>query len=292
MAANLSESSTQTWSNNLLQQCLQALRTEKLNLPTLPDIAIKIRKAINDEKANNTRIARVVQIDPAITARLIHIANSPFYHGRKKIESCPEALTRLGLKTAQHFITSFSLKSVFVAKSPLVRKRMQDLWAHSSYVAAICAVLAHKMRGFDPDRAMLAGLVHDIGCVPVLTLVDRHPELIRDAATLDEALAALRVPVGVAIMQRWSFPADFETVVTEAENWHRSHDGRADYADLVILSQLHSFVGTLQVHKHPRMNETPAYRKLMSGSNATDLTKDILELAKEEIHQIQAMLTS
>lgn len=276
--------------DSLLQLCYRELRAEKLVLPTLPDISLKIRRAINDEKASNAKIARVVQIDPAITARLVHIANSPVYLGRKKIESCPEALTRLGLKAAQHFITSFALKSVFVAKTPQIRQRMQELWTHSSYVAAICAVLAHKLRGFDPDRAMLAGLVHDMGCVPVLTLADRHPDRVGNAADIDEALRALRGPVGAKIMRQWDFPEDFEDVVAHAEQWRRDSPGPADYTDLVILAQLHSFVGSLQVHKYPHMDEIPAYRKLLAGHAATDLSKDVLDLAKDEIGQIQHLL--
>jgi HD-like signal output (HDOD) protein len=268
------------------------MQSEALTLPTLPDISLKIRKAINDNKANNTKIARVVQIDPAITGRLIHIANSPFYLGRKKIESCPEALTRLGLKAAQHFITSFALKSVFVAKSLYIRKRMQDLWAHSSYVAAICAVLAHKTRGFDPDRAMLAGLVHDIGIVPILTYADRHPELVREPGHIEQTIQELRATIGVIVLRKWNFPSDFEDVVINAENWWRRTEAEPDYTDLVILSQLHSFVGTLQIHKYPRMDEIPAYRKLLKEDTSTDISKDILGLAKEEIWQIQQMLTN
>jgi len=270
---------------------MEELRSENMLLPTLPDISLKIRKAINDEKANNAKIARVVQIDPAITGRLIQIANSPLYRGRKKIESCPEALTRLGLKSAQHFITSFALKGVFVAKSPLIHKRMLELWTHSSYVAAICAVLAHKTRGFDPDRAMLAGLVHDIGAVPILTYADRHPQLIGQAEHIDETIHALRGEIGVTVLRKWSFPEDFETVATQAENWWRDHAGEADYTDLVVLSQLHSFVGTLQVHKHPRMDEIPAYRKLIAEEADADISRDVLGLAKEDIWQIQHMLT-
>lgn len=283
---------SQDESNLLLLRCYQDMQSEALTLPTLPDISLKIRKAINDNKANNTKIARVVQIDPAITGRLIHIANSPFYLGRKKIESCPEALTRLGLKAAQHFITSFALKSVFVAKSLYIRKRMQDLWAHSSYVAAICAVLAHKTRGFDPDRAMLAGLVHDIGIVPILTYADRHPELGQEPGHIERTIQELRATIGVMIMRKWNFPTDFENVVINCENWWRCNESDPDYTDLVILSQLHSFVGTLQIHKYPRMDEIPAYRKLISDDTSTDISKDILGFAKEEIWQIQQMLTN
>lgn len=279
-------------SNPLLLQCHQDMQTEMMILPTLPDISLKIRKAINDNKANNSKIAKVVQIDPAITGRLIHIANSAFYRGRKKIESCPEALTRLGLKASQHFITSFALKAVFVAKSHYIRKRMQDLWAHSSYVASICAVLAHKTHGFDPDRAMLAGLVHDIGIVPILTYADRHPELAREPRHIEQTIQELRAEIGVMVMRKWNFPADFEDIVINAENWWRDHEAEPDYTDLVILSQLHSFVGTLQIHKYPRLDEIPAYRKLIHDEASTDISKDILGLAKEEIGQIQQMLVN
>lgn len=278
--------------NPLLAHCLKDLEADTLLLPTLPDISVKIRKAINDVKANNARIAKVVQVDPAITGRLIHIANSPLYLGRKKIESCPEALTRMGLKAAQHFITSFALKGVFIAKSVYIRKRMQELWQHSSYVAAICAVLAHKTHGFDPDRAMLAGLVHDIGVVPILTYADRHPDLITDPRQIEETIQALRTRIGIMIMRRWNFPADFDDVVGEAENWWRQGAQEPDYSDLVILSQLHSFVGTLQIHRYPRMDEIPAYRKVLADAAGADMSKDVLGLAREEIAQIQKMLTN
>lgn len=278
--------------NPLLAHCLKDLEADTLLLPTLPDISVKIRRAINDVKANNARIAKVVQVDPAITGRLIHIANSPLYLGRKKIESCPEALTRMGLKAAQHFITSFALKGVFIAKSVYIRKRMQELWQHSSYVAAICAVLAHKTHGFDPDRAMLAGLVHDIGVVPILTYADRHPELITDPRQIEETIQDLRTRIGIMIMRRWNFPADFDDVVGEAENWWRQGPREPDYSDLVILSQLHSFVGTLQIHRYPRMDEIPAYRKVLADAAGADMSKDVLGLAREEIAQIQKMLTN
>lgn len=271
-------------------RCSAAIVKEKLPLPTIPDASMKIRRAINDEKANNMKIARVVQTDPTITARLIQVSNSPFYRGRKTIESCPEALTRLGLKVAQNLITSFSLKTVFKARNRLIRNRMIELWQHSSYVAAICAVLAHKTPGFDPDRAMLAGLVHDIGSVPILTLADRFPELSDDPLPLDRAIEDFRGHVGALIMRKWNFPKDFEEVVLNAENWYRNESKTPDYTDLVIVSQLHSLVGNIGIHRYPKMHTLPAYTKLVTGKLDADLSMNILETAKEEIWEIQKLL--
>ncbi|ATG90733.1 histidine kinase [Methylomonas koyamae] len=277
--------------NRLYQDCFKYMQSDSLALPTIPDVSLKIRRAINEPSANSNKIARVVQIDPSITARLVKISNSPLYRGRRRIESCPEALTRLGLKAAQDIITAFALKAVFNARSPVIRRRMQELWAHSSYVAAISAVLAHKTPGFDPDRAMLAGLIHDIGVVPILAYADRQPDILDNPGDLAEAVRELRSPIGVQIVRKWDFPADFEDVVIHAENWRRDSGASASYSDIVMISQLHSFIGKVDVKQMPKMDELPAYKKLAAGNLDADLSINILDQAKDEIEHIRQMLT-
>lgn len=286
---NFSNTPASLAKNNLLMDCYRHMQSDDLVLPTIPDVSFKIRRAINDEKSNISSIARVVQIDPSITARLIQIANSPLYVGRKKIESCPEALTRLGLKAAQDIITSFALKSVFNAKSPVIRKKMAELWTHSSYIASISAVLAHKIPGFDPDRAMLAGLIHDIGIVPILTYADNHPDIIAHPKDLVETVRELRADIGVQIIRRWDFPEDFEDVVSNAENWFRNDNKPSSYADIVMISQLHSFIGKIDIKKIPKINDLPAYKKLAVQLDADD-SINILDAAKDEIEHIRQML--
>ncbi len=277
--------------NRLYLDCYKFMQSDKLALPTIPDVSFKIRRAINDDKANNSKIARVVQIDPSITARLIQISNSPLYRGRRKIESCPEALTRLGLKASQDIITAFAMKAVFSAKSAIIRKKMQELWAHSSYVASISAVFAHKTPGFDPDRAMLAGLIHDIGIVPILTYADKRPEILENPRDLADTVKNLRAEIGVQIIRKWDFPVDFEDVINHAENWHRKGDEKADYADIVMIAQLHSFIGKIDIKKMPKMDELPAYKKLMSGKLDADQSINVLDEAKDEIEHIRKMLS-
>lgn len=276
--------------NRLYLDCYNYMNSDKLALPTIPDVAVKIRRAINEPNANSNKIARVVQTDPSITARLIQIANSPLYRGRRKIESCPEALTRLGLKVSQELITAIALKSVFNARSGLIKRKMQELWSHSSHVAAISAVLAHKTPGFDPDRAMLAGLIHDIGIVPILAYADRQPDILTSPSDLSETVRALRAEIGLQIVRKWDFPTDFEDVITFAESWYRDSGTQATYADIVMVSQLHSFIGKVDIKKMPKMDELPAYKKLAAGNLDADVSINILDQVKDEIEQVRSML--
>lgn len=276
--------------NRLYLDCYRYMQSDKLALPTIPDVSFKIRRAINDKKANNSKIAKVVQIDPSITARLIKISNSPLYRGRRKIESCPEALTRLGLKVSQNIITAFALKGVFSAKSPIIRRKMHDLWQHSSYVAAISAVFAHKTPGFDPDRAMLAGLIHDIGVVPILAYADKNAEILASPKDLAETIKELKNEIGVQIIRKWDFPTDFEDVINFSEDWYRTGSNEADYTDIVMVSQLHSYIGKIDIKKMPKMDRLPAYKKLVSGNLDADESLNILDIAKDEIEHIRQML--
>ncbi len=277
--------------NRLYKDCYQYMQSEKLVLPTIPDVSFKIRRAINDDKANSSKIARVVQIDPSITARLIKISNSPLYRGRRKIESCPEALTRLGLKVSQNIITAFAMKGVFNARSPKIRRKMQELWTHSSYVAAISAVFAHKTPGFDPDRAMLAGLIHDIGIVPILAYADKHADILDNPQDLAETIKELKCEIGLQIIRKWDFPEDFEAVIKHSEDWYRDSGDQVDYTDIVMIAQLHSYIGKIDIKKMPKMDELPAYRKIAAGQLDADQSINILDLVKDEIEHIRQMLS-
>jgi HD-like signal output (HDOD) protein len=167
---------------------------------------------------------------------------------------------------------------------------MQDLWSHSAHVAAISAVLAHKTPGFDPDRAMLAGLIHDIGIVPILAYADRQPEILANPADLAETVRELRTLIGVQIVRKWDFPSDFEDVVIHAEDWYRDSGQQATYSDIVMVSQLHSFIGKIDIKKMPKMDELPAYKKLAAGNLDVDLSIDILDQVRDEIETIRQML--
>ena len=168
---------------------------------------------------------------------------------------------------------------------------MKDLWVHSSYVAAISAVLAHKTPGFDPDRAMLAGLIHDIGIVPILTYADKQPEILENPRDLAGTIKQLRSEIGVQIIRKWDFPDDFEDVINNAENWYREGSETPDYTDIVMIAQLHSFIGKVDIKKMPKMDELPAYKKLLAGQLDAGKSINILDQAKDEIEHIRQMLS-
>jgi len=276
--------------NKMIEDFINDLDAETLILPSCPEIVFKIRDALSKENQSTKEIANIIQSDPVITAKLIKIANSALYAGKSPIENCANALVRIGLKTTQNLVTSFALNEVFSNQSPLLQKRIQELWKHSTYVAAICHVMASKDSRFDPDQAMLAGLTHDIGVVAILHYANNHIDEVGKPGVLEHMINSLRAQTGSMILQDWGFPTEFIICALEAEDWFRDSGTEPDYCDLIILSQLHSFIGTPLSTNKPAINEIPAFHKLELGDLTPEKTFQIIKESKEQITQIQSIL--
>ena len=90
-----------------------------------------------DPNVNAESVGKIIQSDPAITAKLIMIANSALYKGHAPISSLNQAVVRLGLKTTREQVLIFTIKELFKEKSHAMKSNMQRLWKHSQKVASL-----------------------------------------------------------------------------------------------------------------------------------------------------------
>ena len=270
-----------------------ALEKDLLTLPSLPDIAVRVGRAVLDEKSNSRRVAAVVQTDPVIAAKLVRAANSAFFGGGRRVESLVAAITQLGFQLTHKLVLSFALREIFSAPSRAAQERMRELWRHSTQVSALCQTIATSDRRFDPQQALLAGLVHDIGSVAVVNhLAHRAPQL--EAAVADRIVGQLRGAIGGAILRKWRFPEDLVMCATEGESWLRDSGPEPDYCDVVIVAQLLGFLGSArQLDGLPSMGEVPAFGKLrLGGGGAEDDGSAFLEQRREQISHTEHLLAS
>jgi len=268
------------------------LQDGEFELPSMPDIAVQIGKVVDNPNTDSSDIAKVIQLDPALTARIISVVNSPLYAGTRRIENCPDAITRLGRQVTRNLVVSFILKSLFRTRYPELRTRMNELWMHSRQVAALCHVLARKTKGLDPDKAMLAGLIHDIGVVPIISAAKAYPQLAESPQVLEKTINRLRAEVGNLVLRRWDFLEGFTDIALHAEDWTRDEGNTPDYTDLVIVSQLHSYIGTPRMSELPRLDLVPAFHKLTLGKLTPRHSLKVLDEAKTDIQAVQDLLDS
>lgn len=276
--------------DRLFSRLYQDYLDDQLAVPSMPDIALRVRRAIDDSNKNVDDIAKIVQADPGLTARLVQVANTSLYRGTTPILGCRQAITRLGLQQTRNLVFSFALKQLFRADSAPLRKRMIGMWQHTASVAAIAAILAKLTPGFEIDRGLLAGLVHDIGVLPILSYAERYPQLIANPAVFDDLLSRLRGQIGALVLRKWEFDEDLVTVALEAENWERDAGPEVDYADLIIIAQLHSYIGTPRMATLPAIDQVPAFTKLALGKLSPRMSVQILEESRDDITEVEKLL--
>lgn len=269
-----------------LQELMQELENKTLVLPTLPEVALRVRDAVDDENASISDISRVIATDAALSARLIQVANSPLMRATQEIESLDMAVNRLGLKLVRDMVISMVMEQMFQATSELTDKKLRQVWEHSTLVAAISHTLAAQFTKLSPQQALLAGLVHDIGVLPILTKAEDYPELLEDEKTLDRIIDKLHGKIGYAILKAWNFPAELVRVPLDHENLQRNSE-QVDYADVVTVANLQSYTGTEDPMADTDWSTVPAFEKL--GLNPEVNVIEMEETA-EDIKEAQRLL--
>lgn len=228
-----------TLTEKISDAIFSAIANDKLVLPTMPELALRVREAADDQNASIKQLAAIIGTDAALTARIIKVSNSAFYRGAKEIEDLNMALMRLGINTTATLATGLAMEQMFQATSDMIDKRLRTVWSSSSEIAGISTILCKHYTKLRPDQASLAGLVHKIGILPILSYAENHPALLKDSITLESVIQAAHPNIGVEILNSWEFPKEIRSVPKAHLDFYREGD-KVDYADIVTVAMLQS----------------------------------------------------
>ena len=208
--------------NALLTILVEKINNDTLVLPTLPAIALKVRKAADDPNVNLNAMGDVIGKDPSLSMRMIKIANSAYLGRTVKVTSIGQAVTRIGLRQIKNISTALAMEQLFVSKNDVVAKHLKKEWASTvnvvAYSMATLQLYINRTtnRELSLDTMTLAALVHNIGVLPILTEAERHEEVFANPTFLNVAIDKLSGRIGGSIMRAWDFSDDFTVV---AEQW-------------------------------------------------------------------------
>ncbi len=235
--------------NALLTILVEKINNDTLVLPTLPAIALKVRKAADDPEINLNAMADVIGQDPSLTARIIKISNSAYLGRTIKVETLNQAVTRIGLTQIKNIATALAMEQLFVSKNEIVKGYINKVWDRTVEVVAHSMALFGNYQNITKDRTMnvdtltLCALVHNIGILPILTEAERHEEVFANPAFLNAAVQKLAGRIGGTITREWGFGDDFVQV---AENWRnlKVQTDKVSYMDFVRLgAAVAGFIG-------------------------------------------------
>lgn len=270
----------------LAEAVLAAARSGSLELPTLPDLAIAVGRAVRDPDASIEQLAKLLQVDMLMSAKVVQAANSPAFGGYSPVSTLSQAITRLGLRNTRDIVTSLAMRQMFSSERPALEQRMRQLWKSSTQVAAVSAVLARFARGIDPERAMLAGLMHDVGVLAIIHYAAQQPEDAYSERQIESAIKHLRGFLGNTVLQAWSFEQDLAQVPMCIASMEEHIPGPITYCDVVRVAKLHTLFGRPELNEYPPLSELSAFRKFDLTTGGPDKSIEALREAKADIDAV------
>tara|TARA_B110000503_G_scaffold92825_2_gene139963 strand:+ start:1591 stop:2427 length:837 start_codon:yes stop_codon:yes gene_type:complete len=265
--------------NALLTILVEKIHNDTLVLPTLPAVALKVRKAADNPDINLSAMADVVSQDPSLSARLVKIANSAYLGRSVKVTSIQQAVTRIGLRQIKNIATALAMEQLFVSKNDIVKGYMSRIWVDTiDIVASSMAVLQihtnqTKNRALNLDSMMLAALIHNIGVLPILTEAERHADVFANPTFLDVALEKLAGKIGTSIMIEWGFEPEFVDIT---QNWK----------DLSVTSDTVSYLDLVRVASALCGKFNNHEEEIFKGAVDIGLIDDLSALLSDEFNEL------
>jgi len=258
---------------------IEDISNNKLELPTLPEVALKVRETVECDNVNAKKVAEVIGTDAAISARLIQVANSPMYRANQHIDDIQMAVARMGFTVTRDLVVGLAMRQMFQATSEVTDLRLRLTWEHSTQVAGLTTMLCKHFTKLRPDQAMLAGLVHDIGILPILVRAEDYPELLENTDLLDKLTRELHPRLGTMILESWDFPQELIDVAAQHENLEYDSGHTINYVDLVQVANIQAHIGSNHPLGNPELNNVPSCIKL--GMTGEELDIDGVDDAEE-----------
>lgn len=223
----------ETVSNDIIE----ALKQDRLTLPTLPEVAMRVRAIAENEESTINDLTVTIAQDTALSARIIRVVNSPLLRAAQEVTDLPMAISRLGMSYTSNLAIGLAMEQMFQATSEIIEDRMQSLWHLTVQLSSWCSAIAAHTGVLPQDEALLAGLIHRIGALPILSYAEEHDDVIHDSLTLSKVIDRLHGALGSAILENWGF-ADRLAEVPKLYRKLERQTQTADYAAIVTLANL------------------------------------------------------
>lgn len=213
------------------------------DLPTLPVIAMQVSRLASNPLTGMSEIVRIIRNDPPLTARILRMANSPFYGMPRRIESLNMALVILGMRELNNLVTCITILRTF---PPVPGSQMFDryaFWEHSAGCGEIARVITNRLHLRLHGVEFTAGLLHDIGKIvfdqhlhapftEALTLASR--ERLSSVEAERRVLDVDHAEIGAWLAERWSLPPS----IVEAIRFHHQPQLAPEHAALTAVIRL------------------------------------------------------
>jgi HD-like signal output (HDOD) protein len=203
----------------LMEMLQEKLDSDNFQLPVFHPSALKLHEMLATDNFTINEIATVIMEDPALASHVLRTANSSFFSGITKVATIEDAVKRLGSKQITNIFTMVTQKTSYQVKTPLMQTYSTPLWQHA-IASALGAKWLAERAGYPQlaQEAFLAGLLHDVGQILILKVLEELATSGYDGRNLTKAMIndvfdSLHTTQGALLLESWGFPEQYSEVV-------------------------------------------------------------------------------
>lgn len=265
----------------------QTLVKESLELLSLPDVYIRLKKVIDSPDTSMADVAEIISYDPSVTARLLKLVNSPFFGLVSKVDTITRAINLLGTQQVHDLVLATSVIDSFSGFTNDYFN-IYDFWFNSVYCAVTARLLAYHCQDLDTQRSFVGGLLHDIGhllCYQIIPgkslsaiemAIEKNVSLFKAERQL---LGFDYAQVGAELMREWKLPVSLQ----EMTEFHIEPEKSADFKLETAIIHIASAITKNALAKIPVAPETLVVSPV--SWEITGLSIDAMAELKNEVDQ-------
>lgn len=250
------------------RQVVSQLMSGEEQLPSLPTLTLEIRRALRSSEVSMEVLSRLIGRDPALTALLIKYSSSALNRTPRKPKTLRDMLQVLGVGQVDRITMVHSIQSLFTLHSPGHKKLFMEAWERLILQASICAFLATRLGHVQPEHALLASLLSELGSLALLSAFkdDEVPSRELYLSLSHEYSRSL----GLVLLRKWAVDEEYVEVLRQSGNWSERGAYQLGVVDLVNLARYHSLRAFDPGLELPPLRGVAAYNKLLPPHNLLD----------------------
>ncbi len=272
---------------NFVESAASAIVENRLLIANFDDVSTTIFNVLQDPDLSLDMLISAVQLDAAITAKLIKAANSAFFGGLPRVDSARAAIVRLGQDLSVQLVTVMVCKEVFQSSKEELQLAMHRLWQSSLKLATYSVVIGRRAQPrFAQGPALLGGLMNDIGTLVIIAYLDQFPGMMLNISEHVLASSRIKKKLGSVLLNHWHFPEPIVDAVEYADLYDRPKE-EADLSDVICLARM--LIRMTSYRKLPvaEVRDLPAYERLGFDLDDPAMLSAIQEEAAKYIQLFQ-----
>lgn len=257
MTAALPDSSLQA----LFEEVIERVLNDELRLPSLPDIALKVRSAVADDNTTCESLTEIIAKDPGLTAYLVQAASSPVYRRAVPPQTLSEVVGLLGFEATSSLVMLHSTRNMVELNTAVARSLFNYTWERLVVKTAVASFLAQQFKYRPVDQVQLAMLLTEVGSLSVLsTMLEASDQ--PDSDVYFQMCRKYSKRVGVAALMKWGIDSTITDLVFDCGQWDRTWNEELDLLDIANLALYHTVQLTTDKPTLPDLDSLVAMQKI------------------------------